>query len=138
MILHSGCTALAIQGGATHVRLLSCLPQVYADARKREGYITMLGTVLRKVFGSKNDRELKRLQPLVDQINQLASTCASLSFDDLRGATSGKHCRLPPPGPEATPSLPHATEYTKDSKHEQTPGRNRHFALAVRRPLCYH
>ncbi len=54
----------------------------------------MLGTVLRKVFGSKNDRELKRLQPLVDQINQLASTCASLSFDDLRAKTGEFRQRL--------------------------------------------
>ena len=47
----------------------------------------MLGTVLRKVFGSKNDRELKRLQPLVDHINQLESSLTSLSLDALRSKT---------------------------------------------------
>jgi preprotein translocase subunit SecA len=47
----------------------------------------MLDTVLRKVFGSKNDRELKRLRPLVDRINQLESTMAPLSMEELRAKT---------------------------------------------------
>jgi preprotein translocase subunit SecA len=54
----------------------------------------MLGTMLRKVFGSKNDRELKRLQPLVDQINQLEPTLTSLSLDDLRAKTADFRQRL--------------------------------------------
>src|SRR5262245_45710035 len=54
----------------------------------------MLGTMLRKVFGSKNDRELKSLQPLVDQINQLEPTLASLSLDDLRVKTADFRQRL--------------------------------------------
>ena len=47
----------------------------------------MLETVLHKVFGSKNDRELKRLQPVVEQINQLEPSLANLTLDDLRGRT---------------------------------------------------
>jgi hypothetical protein len=44
----------------------------------------MFGTLLRKVFGSKNDRELKRIQPLIDQINQRESALTNLSLDELR------------------------------------------------------
>ena len=31
----------------------------------------MLGTLLAKVIGTQNERELKRLRPLVDQVNAL-------------------------------------------------------------------
>src|SRR5512134_1841930 len=54
----------------------------------------MLGAVLRKVFGSKNDRELKRLQPLVDRINQLEPSLTSLSLDALQAKTSDFRQRL--------------------------------------------
>ena len=47
----------------------------------------MLETVLHKVFGSKNDREMKRLQPVVEQINQLEPSLSNLALDDLRGRT---------------------------------------------------
>ena len=49
----------------------------------------MLDTWLKKVFGSRNDRELKRLQPAVEQINQLESQVEKLSASDLR-AKSGE------------------------------------------------
>ncbi|MBW2721781.1 MAG: hypothetical protein JRC67_06115 [Deltaproteobacteria bacterium] len=41
-----------------------------------------------KLFGSKNDRELGRLAPLVDQINSLESEMSSLSDAELAGATA--------------------------------------------------
>jgi len=47
----------------------------------------MIGPLLRKVLGSKNERELKRLQPLVDRINGLEPTISSLSDDALKGKT---------------------------------------------------
>jgi preprotein translocase subunit SecA len=48
----------------------------------------MVGTLLRKVFGSKNDRELKRIQPLIDQINQRDAALTNLSLADLRSQTT--------------------------------------------------
>jgi preprotein translocase subunit SecA len=54
----------------------------------------MLDTLLRKVFGSKNDRELKQLQPVVDEINQLESALTSLSTEDLRAKTGEFRKRL--------------------------------------------
>jgi preprotein translocase subunit SecA len=54
----------------------------------------MLGTVLRKIFGSKNDRELNRLQPLVDHINQLEASITPLSLEALRAKTGEFKQRL--------------------------------------------
>ncbi|UCG09534.1 MAG: preprotein translocase subunit SecA [Desulfobacterales bacterium] len=43
---------------------------------------------LTKVFGSKNERELKKLQPFVDQINSLEPEIKALSDDQLRAQTA--------------------------------------------------
>ncbi|HEX4209141.1 MAG TPA: DEAD/DEAH box helicase, partial [Candidatus Binataceae bacterium] len=40
--------------------------------------------VTRKIFGSRNDRELKRMRPIVGEINHLEESTAALSDDDLR------------------------------------------------------
>ncbi len=47
----------------------------------------MIGTILKKVFGTANERELKRIQVLVDQINALEEGVAGLSDADLRSKT---------------------------------------------------
>ncbi len=47
----------------------------------------MLNTVLTKVFGSKNEREIKRLKPLVDRINSLEKEFESKSKEDLQALT---------------------------------------------------
>ncbi len=48
----------------------------------------MLMDVLTKVFGSKNERDLKRLQPTVDDINRLEPDMQALDDDGLRGQTA--------------------------------------------------
>ena len=40
-------------------------------------------TILKKVFGSKSDREIKTLSPIVDEINQIAETLTSKSEVEL-------------------------------------------------------
>ncbi len=47
----------------------------------------MINTLLAKVIGTQNDRELKRLRPLVARINELESSVRSLSDAELRGRT---------------------------------------------------
>ncbi len=54
----------------------------------------MLGGLVRKVFGSRNDRELKKLLPLVDEINQLEESVKSLSDEELRSQTGILRQRL--------------------------------------------
>jgi len=48
----------------------------------------MIGSLIKKIVGSKNERELKRIRPLVYQINQLETKVSSLSDDHLRAKTS--------------------------------------------------
>src|SRR4030043_502234 len=47
----------------------------------------MIGTILSKVFGTKNERELKRLWPLVEHVNSIESHIASLSDTQLKNKT---------------------------------------------------
>ncbi|MBI4411119.1 MAG: preprotein translocase subunit SecA, partial [Deltaproteobacteria bacterium] len=47
----------------------------------------MLNLALRKIFGSKNDRELKKIQPSVTQINSFEPALSALSDDQLRHKT---------------------------------------------------
>ncbi|HKZ17413.1 MAG TPA: preprotein translocase subunit SecA, partial [Geobacteraceae bacterium] len=47
----------------------------------------MLGAIVKKIVGSKNERELKRLAPAVDRINSLEQEMVKLSDDQLRNKT---------------------------------------------------
>jgi preprotein translocase subunit SecA len=47
----------------------------------------MVLSYLTKIFGSKNERELRKIQPLVDQINALEPQIKALSDDALRAQT---------------------------------------------------
>ena len=47
----------------------------------------MLESILKKVFGTKNDRELKRLSLLLDEINNLEPAMMSLTDEELRAKT---------------------------------------------------
>ncbi len=47
----------------------------------------MLGSIIKKIVGSKNERELKRIRPLVQRINDLESKVQPLSDDQLRALT---------------------------------------------------
>jgi preprotein translocase subunit SecA len=48
----------------------------------------MIGNLIKKIVGSKNERELKRIQPLVRQINLVEAEVSPLSDDQLRAKTS--------------------------------------------------
>ena len=54
----------------------------------------MLGNIIKSIFGSKNDRELKRLWPLVKQINEFESALQSQSADALREKTAAWKTKL--------------------------------------------
>src|SRR6478672_6574349 len=47
----------------------------------------MISGILKKIVGSKNERELKRLRPLVERINALEPEIKALSDDQLRDKT---------------------------------------------------
>ena len=43
-----------------------------------------LTQISRKIFGSRNERELKRMRPAVERINELETEYQALSDDELR------------------------------------------------------
>ena len=49
----------------------------------------MIGTILKKIFGTNNERELKRIRPRLDAINALEPDIALLTDAELRGKTDG-------------------------------------------------
>ena len=56
----------------------------------------MFNWILKQILGSKNQRELKRLAPIVRRINELDEQFKSLSDDDLRAKTFAWKQRLAP------------------------------------------
>ncbi|HSB33868.1 MAG TPA: DEAD/DEAH box helicase, partial [Nitrospirota bacterium] len=54
----------------------------------------MIGTILKKVFGTANERELKRIQVLVDKINSLEAGISGLPDAGLRAKTEEFKKRL--------------------------------------------
>ncbi len=54
----------------------------------------MVLKLLTRVFGSKGEREIKRLLPIVDAINQLESKMKGLSDEQLKGLTSEFRSRI--------------------------------------------
>ena len=47
----------------------------------------MIGYIIKKIIGSKNDREVRRLRPLVARINEAETPLQSLPDEALRGKT---------------------------------------------------
>ena len=56
----------------------------------------MLGIIFKKIFGTKNDREVKRLRPMVGKIAQFEESIKLLSDDALRQKTAEWKQRLSP------------------------------------------
>jgi len=54
----------------------------------------MFSSLARRIFGSKNDRELKRLDPLVSAVNELESSVQPLSNEEMRAKTEEFRRRL--------------------------------------------
>lgn len=54
----------------------------------------MFRSILTKIFGSRNDRILRRLNKIVIKINQLEPEFEALSDDDLKAKTNAFKARL--------------------------------------------
>ncbi|PIE68105.1 MAG: preprotein translocase subunit SecA [Deltaproteobacteria bacterium] len=54
----------------------------------------MIGNFLTRMFGSKNDRELKKLQPLVERVNGFEEDMKAKSDEQLKGMTANLKTRL--------------------------------------------
>ncbi|NBX16527.1 MAG: preprotein translocase subunit SecA [Proteobacteria bacterium] len=56
------------------------------SAPQRRVFLLMLD-IFKKIFGTKNDRELRRLEPVLRRINELEPTLQALTDDQLRAKT---------------------------------------------------
>ena len=54
----------------------------------------MINFIIRKIVGSKNQREVRRMMPTVRKINELEQQYQSLSDDDLRAKTAEWKARI--------------------------------------------
>ena len=54
----------------------------------------MINFITKKIFGTKNERDLKKLQPLVDQINKFELEFQSFSDEQLKAKTTEFQNRL--------------------------------------------
>jgi preprotein translocase subunit SecA len=54
----------------------------------------MFETLLKTIFGSKHEREVKRVRPVVDEINRFVETLKPLSDEELRAKTAEFRARL--------------------------------------------
>ena len=50
--------------------------------------------IIKKIVGSKNERDLKKMQPLVSKINEIDKSLQSLSDEELRAKTKIFRCLL--------------------------------------------
>lgn len=57
-------------------------------------WVDMLGNVFRKIFGSKNDREIKRMRKAVERVNELDPQFATLTDEQLSAKTVEFRARL--------------------------------------------
>ena len=54
----------------------------------------MIGNAITKIFGTKHDRDTKRIMPIVHQINELYEECADLPDEKLRAKTDEFKSRI--------------------------------------------
>jgi preprotein translocase subunit SecA len=54
----------------------------------------MIGFIIKKIIGSKNDREVRRLRPMVARVNEMEASLQSLPDEALRGKTVEWKARL--------------------------------------------
>ncbi len=64
------------------------LPGLHASLNNKSGIWTMFGKLFTRLFGSRNDRYLKKLAKTVDEINGMESQFAALSDEQLQAKTA--------------------------------------------------
>ncbi len=74
----------------------------------------MLKTLVRKIVGTRNEREIKRMQPLVAEINELGPSLAALTDEQLRHKTVEFRERLDQ-GKELDDLLPEAFAVVREA-----------------------
>ncbi len=95
----------------------------------------MIGTILSKVFGTKNERELKRLWPLVEKVNDIEPAIVSLSEIQLKEKPSEFKKRLET-GELLDDLLPEAFAFVREVSKRKL--NMRHFDVQVLGGIALH
>ncbi len=95
----------------------------------------MIGTLLGKVFGTKNERELKRVWPIVEQVNSLETQVTDLSDEQLREKT-GEFRKKLEAGTSLDNILPEAFAVVREVSRRGL--RMRHFDVQILGGIVLH
>jgi len=95
----------------------------------------MVGILLKKVFGTKNERELKKLWPLVEKINSLEADLASLTDTQLKDKTEEFKKRLEE-GETLDDILPEAFAVVREVSRRKL--KMRHFDVQILGGIVLH
>ncbi len=90
----------------------------------------MLGGLLKKILGDPNEKELKRIQPLVDAINALEGEMKELTDAQLRAKTDEFRARLEE-GEETDDLLPEAFAVVREAAQRSTEESFRHYDVQL-------
>ncbi len=88
-----------------------------------------------KAFGTKNDRELKKIRPLVEQINALESAIQALDDDGLRAKTAEFKVKLAN-GATLDDILPDAFAVTREAARRRLG--QRHYDVQLIGGIAFH
>ena len=95
----------------------------------------MVGILLKKVFGTKNERELKKLWPLVEKINSLEADLSSLTDTQLKDKTEEFKKRLEE-GKTLDDLLPEAFAVVREVSRRKL--KMRHFDMQILGGIVLH
>jgi preprotein translocase subunit SecA len=95
----------------------------------------MIGTLLGKVFGTKNERELKRVWPMVEQVNSMETQMTGLSDEQLREKTEEFRKKLEA-GTPLDNILPEAFAVVREVSRRRL--RMRHFDVQILGGIVLH
>src|SRR5262245_5329912 len=95
----------------------------------------MLSAIFRSIFGTKHERDVKRMQPVVDEINALEPAVQALSDVELRGKTDELRKRLAD-GEELPALLPEAFAACREAARRTV--HMRHFDVQLMGGIVLH
>lgn len=96
----------------------------------------MLDSVMRKLFGTKQDRDIKALKPLLDQINSLESKYSPMSDEELQSQTELFRDKLLNQGMTVGDILPDAFAVVREASKRVM--KMRHFDVQILGGLVLH
>ncbi len=96
----------------------------------------MFSTILHKIVGTKNERELKRMQPLVDRVNSFEAEISKLTDAGLRAKTDEFKNRIAANNETPDDLLPEAFAVVREASKRALG--MRHFDVQLIGGICLH